>query len=1016
MKPNTEAILKILTEDPDSPLYRLINKPVPTNDLEYIDLWSYLKGSEDEYNDVLEFIESTWKQSDLSDTTERFHLWKKLKNIIKDKTDEKFAQMNFTPRIIMYANTFDEEETENIRKLLLYLFSGGSKHHNITESPNEIGKKINIDRRWVIGLTKDHRLFTDGVIQLEESYSTSKTDPIFNRDIKAPGPVQKLFCGIELSEMDYMAMPLRTLLDFFEIKIPAHIRELIDEVSVDEEKSSEAEYDTTDFDADDPVDIDTLLSKIQQIKEASELEVENDDDDQFGQQASETDSEENESETQQDVSQDEESADVQPYTSDIDYLHEEYLLLKILSELKEKKEERYVIREEEREEELKYLRQNYTRQKKKCELRLIKTRKTNFLPRLIFLAENLNLNRTELDVVKILAIKQIFSFEENYSPSTTVGEILGILFEDVREMIKAKRIFLRTSRLVRSNLIQLERRSLDSNFFNINITIDSKLLEYLGGEDYDIENYVEDSKLFKPEIRMEDVVIPETEKKDLLKKIENFPFYLEAKRKIDIGTHVHYGDAFVMVSTGPSGVGKTMLAHAIANHLDKRLLTVNLHNISHVGYLGSDDKGVFGLLFREAKMNDAILFFDEAESLLEKRINDLLIDIEKHNGIVIFATNASFTIDEAMRRRINHIQQFDEPGPQLRKKIWQYHLPKNYAFGNDVDISYLALRYEINGGLIKNAVNSAFSWASADANGKTENIVISMDHLKKGASEQLQNKLFMSKLERNKAPQRGFDSAVFSEKTLNSLRSVASFEKAQKVLYGEWGFKEVYPESNGTVGLLHGPSGTGKSLAAEIIAYETGRTLKIVNYSQLVSKYVGDTEKNIETLFTKVKNDKSILLFDEADAIFAKRTNVNAATDRYANMETNELLSMIEQNDIFVILTTNIFENIDPAFLRRFKFTIEFEVPDQSLRAELWKKLVPPRMPVADDVDYQVLAKQFQFTGGDIKNAIMRAASIRAVDLEHSTAVTQKDFIDACKEMTTIKQDRQKGIGFNSES
>jgi SpoVK/Ycf46/Vps4 family AAA+-type ATPase len=846
------------------------------------------------------------------------------------------------------------------------------------------------------------------VLQVENRFST-KNDPILEKDLKISAAVQKILCGIELSEMDFLNLPSEKLLGFFKIKVPDSVKDLMKD-DLDKSESSKSIFDEDwDFTGSDDFNVDEFLTRIKVSGEAED-EEDIDDEDGTGIPTDEDPADSNDL-NRADTSGVPESDSSKPYTSDIDYLYQEYLWLKAQATYSEKVTDKYVINENEHKEEIKELKQTIQKQKNICELRLNKTRKTKFLPRLVRLSDDLNLTQAELGVIKLLTIGQIFSIEKNFShSSTTVGEILGVLFDDIRDMIKAKQMFMKDARLIKSNIIKLERRSLDSNFFNVDISIDTRLIEYLGGEDYDISNYVEGSFLFNPNVKMEDVIIPESEKRELLTKIENFPSYLKTKKKIDVGTHVQYGDAFVMVHTGPSGSGKTMLALAVANYLKKRILTVNLHNHSHFNHFGSDGKSLFGLLFREAKMNDAILFFDEAEMLLSERLNDLLIDIEKHTGIVIFATNASFTIDEAMRRRINHIQKFDEPGPQLRKLIWKNHLPTNINIDDDVDLNYLALRYEINGGLIKNAVFSAISWAVAESKG--DNIVLKMKHLDKGASEQLHNKLFMSKLETDKVPVRGIDDAVYPENIIKSLRTIASLEKARKVLEGEWGFKDVFPDHRGAAGLFFGPSGTGKSLAAEIIAYETGRTLKVVNYAQLVSKYVGDTEKNIETLFTKVKNDNSILLFDEADAIFTGRSAVNSATDRYANMETNVLLSMIEEADVFAILTTNLIDNIDPAFLRRFRFTVEFELPDASLRELLWKKLVPEKLPLADDVDFKSLAKRFTFTGGDIRNAIIRAASQRAVNLEGNREVTQQDFIDACEQMVTIKQNKQKEIGF----
>jgi SpoVK/Ycf46/Vps4 family AAA+-type ATPase len=244
---------------------------------------------------------------------------------------------------------------------------------------------------------------------------------------------------------------------------------------------------------------------------------------------------------------------------------------------------------------------------------------------------------------------------------------------------------------------------------------------------------------------------------------------------------------------------------------------------------------------------------------------------------------------------------------------------------------------------------------------------------------------------------------VLPEKTINTLIEIVNIKKAAKVLEGEWGFGDTFPEYSGTTSLFYGPSGTGKTYTAEAIAYETGKTIKIVNYAQVMSMWVGGTEKALEELFKDVADSDSILLFDECDALFTTRTSVNSAIDRYANVETNVLLSLIERYNIFTILTTNFIENIDKAFYRRIRYIVEFKEPDKRYRLRLWEKMTPKRLPLKDDVDFELLANRFKFTGGDIKNAIVRAATKCAVSLEMSRAVGIKDFIEVCEEIERIK-------------
>jgi SpoVK/Ycf46/Vps4 family AAA+-type ATPase len=156
--------------------------------------------------------------------------------------------------------------------------------------------------------------------------------------------------------------------------------------------------------------------------------------------------------------------------------------------------------------------------------------------------------------------------------------------------------------------------------------------------------------------------------------------------------------------------------------------------------------------------------------------------------------------------------------------------------------------------------------------------------------------------------------------------------------------------------LFHGPSGTGKTCTAEAIAFETGKTLKVVNYVHVQSMWVGETEKSLEALFREVADQDSILLFDEADALFSRRTGVCSSGDRFANIETDVLLGLVERHNTFAILTTNCFENIDSAFFRRIRYIVEFSKPGPDMRGRIWKTLMPPKLPLEESVDLQELA------------------------------------------------------------
>ena len=203
-----------------------------------------------------------------------------------------------------------------------------------------------------------------------------------------------------------------------------------------------------------------------------------------------------------------------------------------------------------------------------------------------------------------------------------------------------------------------------------------------------------------------------------------------------------------------------------------------------------------------------------------------------------------------------------------------------------------------------------------------------------------------------------------------------------------WGFGHHHDSVAGLVALFHGPSGTGKSMAAAAIGRAAGLTVWRVDLSQLVSKYVGETAKQLTTVFSRAALEGWLLVFDEADAVFGRRTEVSDAHDRYANQDVSHLLTLIEDHPGPVILTTNLLANIDDAFQRRVHVVVEFEPPGLDERTRLWSQVVPTETPVTDDMDWQWLARRYPLTGAQIRDATVdaayaAAANSRVVTIEH---------------------------------
>jgi SpoVK/Ycf46/Vps4 family AAA+-type ATPase len=214
--------------------------------------------------------------------------------------------------------------------------------------------------------------------------------------------------------------------------------------------------------------------------------------------------------------------------------------------------------------------------------------------------------------------------------------------------------------------------------------------------------------------------------------------------------------------------------------------------------------------------------------------------------------------------------------------------------------------------------------------------------------------------------------------TLRRLREFSSAIRCRDRVFREWSFWRPAGGTASLRALFSGASGTGKTMSAAVVARDLGVDLFRIDLSAVVSKYIGETEKNLERIFTAAEGSNAILLFDEADALFGKRSEVKDAHDRYANIEVAYLLQRMETYDGVMILATNLAKHLDEAFSRRIHFDIEFPLPDQEQRERLWRQLIPAAAPTSDDVDHGFLARQFQLTGGEIRNVAIAAAFLAA--------------------------------------
>jgi len=214
-------------------------------------------------------------------------------------------------------------------------------------------------------------------------------------------------------------------------------------------------------------------------------------------------------------------------------------------------------------------------------------------------------------------------------------------------------------------------------------------------------------------------------------------------------------------------------------------------------------------------------------------------------------------------------------------------------------------------------------------------------------------------------------------------------------VWDRWGFGRNRPGTHGVRLLFAGPPGTGKTLAAEAVAGALGRDLLVVDLSRLVSKWIGETEKNLAGIFEAAERGGAALFFDEADALFGRRTEVGDARDRYANLETSYLLSRIERFDGIVFLATNLRQNLDPAFARRIEFIVIFDLPGPAERELLWRRHLPAAAPLASSVDLRRLAHLYDLPGALIRNASVAAAFLAAG--EGTDTITTRHLVQAIR-------------------
>ena len=425
---------------------------------------------------------------------------------------------------------------------------------------------------------------------------------------------------------------------------------------------------------------------------------------------------------------------------------------------------------------------------------------------------------------------------------------------------------------------------------------------------------------------------------------------------------------------GRRGLRQDQVASALAAATGCGALTVDLTTAA--GFGARAGRELLGVLAREALLLGAVLDLAPAEALDGPEWLALAVaDVVRLAGTSTVLRNSSSGPARTLPGAGLVPVELVEPALDARRRLWAAATSRHRLTVSDLELDALAVRYRLTPIDIDAAVDRAGAarrlQLGLPASGSAYAQCAAQARSAGGAR--------LSELATRIEPRFGWSDLVLPEVTSLQLRELCARAAAHAHVLGDWGFAGKLSLGRGLSALFAGPSGTGKSMAAEVIAAELGLDLFRVDLATVVDKYIGETEKNLDAVFGAAEDANGILLFDEADALFGRRSEVRDAHDRYANLEISYLLQRIEQYDGLAILSTNLHANLDDAFLRRLAAIVWFPFPEVEQRAALWQQTWPEATP-REALDHLDLAARFPLSGGSIKAAALTAAGLARAD------------------------------------
>ena len=587
-----------------------------------------------------------------------------------------------------------------------------------------------------------------------------------------------------------------------------------------------------------------------------------------------------------------------------------------------------------------------------------------------------------------LRFEKLFAYAQDdvTKKQPRVDLILNVLFSSLADRLGARSMFSPAAPLLRHQLVELsyEPGQPYTTVLGRFVHLQRRMLDFLLGSDEIDERLLPYAAVEEPRLHLDDLTLSG----DAQQRLAG----ITARWKVngDSAVSPAAGIRETLFLQGTYGSGRRAVAKGLCSYLGSPLLVVDVEQLVIHGELGH-----VPLIFRESQLQNAVLFFRHWDACLgEDRDRSTLRDgllhaIREHPGLVCLAGEVDWEPRGQLGDRLFIQLTLPTPDYATRAELWRV---QTQQVGNGhltpADIDPLANKFTFTPGQIQDSIMAArglAAWRAADEPPTLDEIY---------AAARAQSTPILNSMARKITPRFGWDDIVLVPDSLTILHEISNTVKNRHIVYGQWGFERKLASNLGLNVLFAGESGTGKTMAADILAGELGLDLYKIDLSGIVSKYIGETEKNLDRIFTEARTSNAILFFDEADSIFGKRSEVRDSHDRYANIEVSYLLQKMEEYDGVVILATNLRSNMDDAFVRRMHAVVDFPMPEAEHRLRIWRVHFPADAPCSDDLDLKFLADRFKIAGGNIRNIVLGAAFLAAEDDE---AIHMKHLVRASR-------------------